>query len=508
MNWQPDARPLRALIAAMLDEVDTVYVAGGVVRDTLLGRKLKLTDLDLVVADEALPVARRVADRLGWSFYALDEGRDVGRVIFSANHGEPYVCDIARMRGATIEEDLLARDFTINAMAMAIVKPGKAELIDVTGGEADLAARVLRRAGPTSLADDPLRLLRAVRFVVDFDLTIEAATAEQIKRMAATIKLATPERQRDELWKTLSGADPEQAIVTMQTLGLLGHLLPEVDGTVDVAQSFPHYTDVYNHTLLVVRNAALIRDWICAESVDDPPTSMWQATLLPWRNELRHQFLKPLSSGRRHVDWLIWHALFHDVGKPETRSIELDPDGSTRYHFYGHEEAGAEMTAKRLDALRFGRNEIALAQTVVDAHMRPHHLDASFTHEGVSRRAIYRFFRDVRCTQVEDPAGVDTLLVALADYQAIHEAAVPPRWDEYLEHVGQMLAYAYADDGLQQTRYAPLIDGHVLISELELMPGPEIGVLLEAVAEAQAAGDITTEAEAVALAKSKLARES
>ena len=107
------------------------------------------------------PSRRRVADRLGWAYYALDEGRDVGRVIFSANHGEPYVCDIARMRGATIEEDLLARDFTLNAMALAIAKPGEAELIDVTGGEADLAARVLRRVGPTSLADDPLRLLRA-----------------------------------------------------------------------------------------------------------------------------------------------------------------------------------------------------------------------------------------------------------------------------------------------------------------------------------------------------------
>jgi hypothetical protein len=164
------------------------------------------------------------------------------------------------------------------------------------------------------------------------------------------------------------------------------------------------------------------------------------------------------------------------------------------------------MTVERLDELRFGRNEIALAETVVAAHMRPHHLDASFTHEGISRRAIYRFFRDVGCPQVEDPAGVDTLLVALADYQAIHEAAVPPRWDEYLEHVGQMLAYAYADDGLQQTRHAPLIDGHVLISELGLTPGPEIGMLLEVVAEAQAGGDITTEAEAVALAKSKLAK--
>jgi putative nucleotidyltransferase with HDIG domain len=507
MNWQPDARPVRALIEAMLDEVETVYVVGGVVRDALLGRQLKQTDLDLVVPNEALPVARRVADRLGWAFYPLDEARDVGRVIFSANHGEPYVCDVARMRGATIEEDLRARDFTVNAMAFAIDTPGHATLIDVTGGEADLAAGLLRRVGPTSLADDPLRLLRAVRFIVELGLDVEPETAEQIKRMAATVKLTTPERQRDELWKTLSGSDPEQALVIMQSLGLLPFLLPELDGTVDVAQSFPHYTDVFNHTLLVVRNAALIRDWIQAAVVEDPPATMWQATLMPWRNELRRQFLKPLSSGRSHVDWLVWHALFHDVGKPETRSVEIDADGGTRYHFYGHETLGAAMTATRLDALRFGRNEITLAETVVDAHMRPHHLDASFTHEGISRRAIYRFYRDVRCPQVEDPAGVDALLLALADYQAIHEAAVPPRWDEYLEHVGQLLAYAYADDGLNRTRVAPLLDGHVLLAELDLTPGPMVGQLLEAVAEAQAAGEVKTQADALALAKSQLARE-
>jgi putative nucleotidyltransferase with HDIG domain len=496
---------MRTLLAALLDEVESVYAVGGVVRDALLGLETKLTDIDLVLAEEVLPVARRVADRLGWAYYPLDEGRDVARLVFTANHGDPYVCDIARMRGASIEEDLYARDFTINAMALAMAKGRPAQLVDVTGGQADLQAKRLRRVSAASLADDPLRLLRAVRFVIDLDLTIEPHTEDQIKRMGSTIKLVTPERRRDELWKTLATADPERAVVLLQDLGLLAPLLPEVTETIGVAQSFPHYTDVYSHTLMVVRNAAYIRDWLRADRVEEPPQAMWQATLLPWRNELRQHFLQPITSGHERIDWLIWHALLHDIGKPATQSVEREPDGSTHYHFYTHEHVGAEMSAARLSELRFSRNEISLAQIVIDAHMRPHHLDLSFTHEPISRRAIYRFFRDVGGSQFEDPPGVDALLLAMADYQAIHEAAVPPRWDEYLEHIGQMLAYAFAPDGLNETRTALLVDGHILIQELGLAPGPRIGALLDRIAEAQAAGDITTREAALDLARSELA---
>jgi len=503
MHWKPTIPAMQALIEAMLDEVNPVYVVGGVVRDALLGNEKKQTDLDLVIERDALSVARRVADRLGWAYYPLDATRDVARLVFTATRGEPYVCDIASLRGVGIENDLRARDFTINAMAFAIRKPGEAELIDVTGGQADLEAGVLRRTTPMGLAEDPLRLLRAVRFLIQFDLTLEPQTGEQIRRLAATIKLASPERLRDELWKILTLPRPAKAITTMDSLNLLDYTLPELSATIGVEQSFPHYTDVYDHTLAVMERAAEVRAWLQTPA-PDPARTMWQKMLDPWRTQLRQHFLQPMAGGRQRVDWLIWHALFHDVGKPATRTQELQPDGSVRYRFFGHEEVSARMAAERLTFLRFSRGEIERCRTVVAAHMRPHHLDASFQDRQVSRRAMYRFFRDVNAGQPGRLDGVDVLMLAVADYQAIYEAAVPPRWDEYLEHVARMLDYAFSEDGWRRTQIAPLVDGHDLMQALDLPPGPEIGRLMKIVLEAQAAGDVTTQAEALALAKRRV----
>ncbi|MCB0044434.1 MAG: HD domain-containing protein [Caldilineaceae bacterium] len=504
-DWQPRVPAMRALVTALLQETPVVYAAGGVVRDALLGIDKKVTDLDLVVAEAALPLARRVADRQGWAYYPLDEARDVARLVFTANQGEPYVCDIARIRGEDIGEDLRTRDFTVNAMAFELRSGAPTRLIDVSGGQEDLAAKRLRRVTAAAFADDPARLLRAVRLAVQFGFELDAQTDEQIRRMATTVKLVSPERQRDEIWKMLVGPRPEQAIALLHNLGLLALVLPEVAKLDGVAQSFPHYTDVFTHTLRVMAHADAIRAWLRAERVDDPPRTMWQATLLPWRDELRRHFMQPTVGGRRRVDWLIGYALFHDVGKSVTRTVESDSEGGVRYRFFTHDQIGAEMTAARLDALRFSRYEITLAAAVVRAHMRPHLLDADFTHAPISRRAIYRFFQDAGEARFDATPGVDTLLLAMADYQAIHEAAVPARWDEYLEHISQMLEYAFAPDGLRKTEQEPLLDGHALIAELGMEPGPGIGALLRYVAEAQAAGEVSTRTEALSLAEARLA---
>src|SRR5437868_1678082 len=130
MNWQPAHPAFRALLNAFSQQTSPVYVVGGVVRDFLLGKANQLSDLDLVLGQAALPTARRVADQLGWSFYPLDPARDVARLVFTANNGEPLVCDIASLRGESIEADLWARDFTVNAMAFALERNGPLRLID------------------------------------------------------------------------------------------------------------------------------------------------------------------------------------------------------------------------------------------------------------------------------------------------------------------------------------------------------------------------------------------
>ena len=506
--WSPRHSALQSLLNALSAATAPVYVVGGVVRDHLLGLRKSTNDMDVVVEHSALLVARHVADRLGWAFYPMDPERDVARLVFTATT-PPLVCDIAAMRGGTIERDLRARDFTINALAVQWQGGKAVELVDVTGGQNDLEQGILRRVSPSSLAEDPVRLLRAVRFAVQLGFAVEEHTELQILRMADTIQLASTERGRDELWKTLQSAQPAAAVEMLRRYGLLPYVLPEVGGMVDVEQSPPHFFDVYRHTLAAVTFAKQLRDWLYGE--ETPPTTVtmqaWQAALAPWRFRLREHFMQAITADHLRIDWLIWHALLHDIGKPQTRTVEetveTTAEGgelrSRRLRFFGHDELGAAMTRVRLDALRFSRQEAQLGEVVVAAHMRPHHLHASFGEHPLSRRACFRFFRDAGGRSFDVLPGVDVVMLALADYQATTMADPPPDWEGYLRHMVQLLEFAFHVEGLQQVRH-PLVDGHTLMRYFNLQPGPEVGGLLERLQEAQAAGEIASPDEALALA--------
>ena len=499
MNWKLPHPALAELLTAFSQAQPPVYVVGGAVRDLLLQRKMELTDLDIVVVDSALATSRNVADRLGWAYYPLDETRDVARLVFMPTGSAPLVCDIAGMRGGSIEADLRLRDFTVNAMALAYTTASASPtLIDIVGGQADLGRRVLRRVSAMSLADDPLRLLRAVRLANQFDFKIEAETEVQLCRLARTIQFVSLERVRDELWKLLLAPEPQRGIEMLNEVGLLAYVLPEVAATVGVEQTFPHLYPVFEHTRNAVKDAAALRDWIMGESTTPISAAheFVQSKLAAWQHKLRHHLGTVVGSGRQRADWLIWFALFHDVGKPQTRTLEIDADGSTRTRFFEHEIVGADLTEQRLTALRYNRNEIELASSVVRAHMRPHHLHMSFLGQPISRRAAFRFFRDVGGKHSGVGPGLDALLVALADRLSVTQD-IPPDNTGYIEHLDQLLQYAF-DESTQLP--IPLVDGHQLMRRLAIKPGPRLGALLEHLMEAQAAGDIRTPDEAVAMA--------
>ena len=499
INWKLPHPALAELLAAFSHTHTPVYVVGGVVRDLLLQRKVELTDLDLVLGEPAVPAARSVADRLGWAYYALDEARDVARLVFMPTSSTPLVCDVASMRGGSIEADLSLRDFTVNAMALAFTSASvPPTLIDTVGGQRDLAARLLRRVTPMSLADDPLRILRAVRLANQFDFEIEADTFAQLRRLVNTIQFVSTERVRDELWKLMLAPKPDRAIEMLHEIGLLTYLLPEVAATVGVEQSYPHLYRVFEHTLNAIHDAAALRDWIMGKRNDaaNAAHAFVYEKLAAWRHKLRHHLGTVIGSGRQRADWFIWNVLFHDVGKPQTRSLEIDADGITRTRFYEHEGVGANLTEQRLTALRFNRIEIELACASVLAHMRPHHLHMSFVGQQISHRAMFRFFRDVGGKHSGVGPGLDTLLVALADRLSVTQD-IPPDDTGYIDHLIQLLSYAFDEASHSPL---PLVDGHLLMRHLAVKPGPRLGALMEHLIEAQAAGDITTQGEAIALA--------
>jgi poly(A) polymerase/tRNA nucleotidyltransferase (CCA-adding enzyme) len=499
VNWKLPHPALFELLTALSQAQTPIYVVGGAVRDLLLQRKVVLTDLDLVVGEAAIPTARRVADRLGWAYYPLDEARDVARLVFMHSASSPLVCDIAGMRGGTIEADLRLRDFTVNAMALAYSTASAIPtLIDTVGGQADLKEGIIRRVTPMSMADDPVRLLRAVRLANQFDFKVEPETDAQLRRLARTIQFVSPERIRDELWKVMLTPQPQRGIEMLNNMGLLVVVLPEISATIGVEQSYPHHYDVYDHTLNAVEDVARLRDWIMGETTTtvNAAHAFVQKELTPWQHRLRHHFGAVVGSGRRRADWLIWQVLFHDVGKPQTRSLEVDNDGITRTRFYEHEAVGAELTEGRLTALRFNRNEIDLACAAVRAHMRPHHMHMSFLGQPISRRAMFRFFRDVGGKHSGVGPGLDASMVALADRLSV-TGDIPPDETGYVKHLSQLLEYAF-DEGTQLP--LPLADGHILMRRLAIKPGPQLGALMEHLMEAQVAGEIRTEDEAISLA--------
>lgn len=485
------------LLTALLAEQEPIYVVGGAVRDFLLGRDGRVTDLDLALSSPVLPVARQAADRLGWAYYPLDAERDVARIISP----DGLVCDLAALRG-DLAADLALRDFTVNALALELRQETPPRLVDRCGGVEDLRGRRLRAVSVESFASDPVRLLRAVRFAAQLDFALDEADAAQIAELAPRIAQASVERRRDELWKIFALARPGDALAELHRLGLLAHVLPEAAALERVAQSPPHQLDVFGHTVQVMNYAAALRDWLTGAS-DSLPDPEVENALAPWQEPLAAHFAEELSAGRSRADWLVWHALFHDAGKPAAFAEEMDESGARRIRFFGHEETSAALAGARVEALHFSRREAQVAVLVAAGHMRPHHLADSFPKGAISRRASYRFFRDTASGR-DDRSGLDVLLLALADRQAPGKARGGD-WQAYLTGVASLVEFAFTRTGANTQ---PLLDGRGLMRALDLSSGRMVGFLLESIAEAQAAGEIASPEEAVALAADLLRKKS
>jgi len=336
-----------------------LYMVGGTVRDLLL-RRHDSPDADLTT--DAVPEeTRALAAQLHPSAIVL-VGERFGTVQVrfrhtdaeSSNEASEDIIEITTYRserydpesrkpqvcfGTTLEDDLLRRDFTINAMAR---DPLTGQIIDPFGGRQDLHRRLIRAVGDDPdqrFADDPLRLLRAVRFAVQLDFTIEPGTAMAIARRAETLAKVSSERIRDEMNKILVSPAPMRGLRLLVDLGLMRVIIPEVLELRGVSQRPAHSKDVYEHTLRVVQNA--------------PPRLLTR-----------------------------WAALLHDIAKPRTRSVE-----DHKVHFYGHEDLGAVMTRDILRRLRFSREFIEQASRIVKLHMRSNAYTSDWT-DGAVRRLM------------------------------------------------------------------------------------------------------------------------
>ena len=466
MSIQPQA-PLRPLIwppfvkrlRRAVDQPERVYLVGGVVRDALRGRASH--DFDLATPDSGRAVARRIADSLKGKYYALDADRDVGRALVPLGDAQ-VVVDVASFRGETLPEDLQGRDFTINAIAVRLDQLGT--LIDPLGGQSDLfTQKILRPCAETSIAADPVRAIRAVRCSLQFGLRMEPKLIQAVRQARGALfgesdRPAQPERVRDELFKLFGIGRPAEALRILDRLGLLAPLgvLPQ-DDPADVAAR-----------LAVVEALSGLLSAISPARTDDTAADLVLGTAVMildrFRASLQVHFETTFADERRRdallclaaasapgsVDWRQW-AVTYCLSNPERNLLG------------------------NLDIAR--QNTPGLA-------------------EASDRRAVYRYFKRSR------EASVDGVLLLLAEYLA---ASLPTpdavAWGSLLEDVAAPLLDAYFNHYDEWIAPTPLLTGEDLQSQFSLEPGPVIGQVLDALLEAQAAGEIGTQKEALQFVK-------
>jgi len=496
--------PILDSVRAALPDGLTVYLAGGAVRDALLGRRIH--DLDFVLEQDAIKTARGVAKVLSREgtatitkadFYPLDPERDTGRVIVTNEAGSRTLLDFAALRGPDLEADLLGRDFTLNAIAFNL---SDNTIHDPLGGVMDLKEKRLRACSPSAFADDPVRILRGVRLAANFGFSILPEARKAMKEAAGLLRNVSPERIRDELFRILDGLQPATCLRALDLLEALDRVLPELSALKGVKQTAPHVHDVWEHTLATVRTleslfSALAPDYN-PDTASDVLNGLMVRRIGRYRQQIGETFATPLTADRSLRSLLFLAALYHDVAKPQSKKV--DEEGQLR--FWDHDQEGAEIAARRGHALALSNEETTRLETVIRNHMRILFHANRLGREGKppSRRAVYRFFRDT------GPAGVDVCLLALADMRATYEQTLPQEaWAAVLEVVRLMLENWF-EKPAESIAPIALVNGDDLMGELNLQPGVIIGEMLEAIREAQAKGEVSTREQALDLARKRI----
>ncbi len=407
-----------------------LYLVGGSVRDALLGRSL--TDLDFTTSARPAEMAamlRPWADALwdtGIEYGTLGVGKGDLRLEITTFRADTYdqVSRNPEVRfGDRLDDDLVRRDFTVNAMAVRITADGPGEFLDPLGGLDALRARVLDTpaAPEVSFGDDPLRMLRAARFVSQLGFDVAPRVRDAMSAMAEQLERITAERVAAELDKMILGADPAAGIDVMVDSGLGDVVLPEIGAMRMAIDEHHQHKDVYQHSLTVLRQAIGLED-----------------------------------DGADLV--LRWAALLHDIGKPSTRRHESD--GGVSFHH--HEVVGAKMTRKRMRALKYSKQMVDDVSQLVYLHLRFHgYGDGKWTDS-----AVRRYVTDA------GPLLPRLHKLVRADCTTRNKrraARLQANYDDLEARIAELAA----KEDLQRVR--PDLDGNEIMKILDIPPGPQVG---------------------------------
>lgn len=435
-----------------------IYLVGGALRDFYLGKEN--VDKDLIVDKfNAEKFARGLAESMEATFIPLDEENKIYRLILK----DKINCiDVASLMGATIAEDLKRRDLTINSIALNLKT---SEIIDVTGGIADLKSKKIRHISEQNFVDDPLRLLRVYRFQAMLGFEVDEDLVKIIKKHASKIRKPAIERINYELLKLFSGDFSANALIEMDKTGLLKEILPISEELKKVPPNLHHHLDLFSHSIEVVRQI---------QNVYEKSSP-----------EMQKHLQKIDFGGATRLAHLKLAGLLHDIGKPSTWTIEEE---TGKHRFIKHDDIGSKMGAKLLKTAKFSKKQIDYVCKMIKFHIYPSHVISS---PEISDKIYMRFIRKM------ENEVIDVITLAMADRLSARGIEITDEIVEKNISNLQLLLNFYLNVKESLKPLPKLLSGEEIMELFNLQPSKELGNIIKSLQEAQLSGDIKTKPEAI-----------
>jgi poly(A) polymerase len=453
MNICLNDKIFETLSGVVTSENVKAYIIGGWVRDCLLKRDHADKDIDIVVIGSGIEIARKAAKKInpkikvsvfknfGTAMFRNDEYE----IEFVGARKESYERDSRKpvVEDGTLEDDQKRRDFTINALAISINKETFGELIDPFGGIEDLKKRIIRTPldPDKTFSDDPLRMMRAIRFATQLNFTIDENTFNSIIDNAERTNIVSAERIITELNKIIMCEHPSKGFILLEKAGLLKIIFPELDNLkgVETKEGKAH-KDNFHHSIKVLDNISRKTDNL----------------------------------------WLRWAALLHDIAKPLTK--KYSPENG--WSFHGHEYLGSKMVPVIFRRLKLPLNEkMKYVQKIVDLHLRPIALSQEIVTDSAIRRLLFEAGDDID----------DLMLLCEADITSKNEAKKTKHLKNFRD-VRNKLREIEEKDAVRN--FQPPVNGSEIIMTFGIKPGKEVGIIKNAIREAILDGIIPNEHEA------------
>lgn len=410
------------------------YLVGGYLRDLLSGEISPDRDI-AIKCDNLAKLTKKIADELNGSFVELDPVNEIYRVVF----GNDYI-DFAKLLNNNLIDDIKRRDFTINAITYDI---NNEKFVDITGGKKDFEEKIIRTYKISNLSDDPLRILRAIRFQAKLGFRIDDEIINFIKENNSLILNVAPERIHQELIKTFEGKFLIDALFSMDETGLLDVIFPFFKDIKKIPSNSHHHLDLFHHLIETTGN---IR-------INKPELKL--------------------------------AAFIHDLAKPDCWTIEKD---TGRHRFIGHDELGAKKVVPFLKKLKFSNKEIEYISKMVQFHIYP---SALMKDENVTERAIIRFIRKI------GDDTLDLLELARADRLSARGPAVSDEMIEVNLSNLEKLKEKYFEISPKLKEMPKLVDGNEIMQILNLKPSPKLKEIIDEIKELQLEGKINTKEDAI-----------